>query len=150
MITDLTNAVIQHGGEALVYVEATRGDETPLRARARSSASQAARDQSALADPAVPIISDLTDENTVKQKIVQSDWNGAVAYRLGCGDRYIIAKFNLLTWLQCIDRGAAECNHHCLSTVRPCFEFAKMFKRHVHVSTTDKDAAIARAFNRPA
>ncbi|CAK0905460.1 unnamed protein product, partial [Prorocentrum cordatum] len=149
IIGNLTDTIIAGGGRAVLFVECTRGDETPLRARARSAAKVFSHERQ-ICEASLVSIADVHDEDTVKQKIVQTDWEGAVAYALvGDVQRYLIVKFNLLTWLQCVDRGTAECYQYCFSAVRPRFSFAKKFDRHVHVSTTDKDAAIAKAFNRP-
>lgn len=148
IIGALTETIVASGGSAVLFVECTRGDETPLRARARSAAKVFSH-ESQICDASLVSITDVHDEDTVKQKIVQTDWEGAVAYSLAGVQRYLVVKFNLLTWLQCVDRGTAECYQYCFSAVRPRFSFAKRFDRHVHVSTTDKDAAIAKAFNRP-
>ncbi|CAK0904685.1 unnamed protein product, partial [Prorocentrum cordatum] len=149
IIGNLTDTIIAGGGRAVLFVECTRGDETPLRARARSAAKVFSHERQ-ICEASLVSIADVHDEDTVKQKIVQTDWEGAVAYALaGDVQRYLVVKFNLLTWLQCVDRGTAECYQYCFSAVGPRFSFAKKFDRHVHVSTTDKDAAIAKAFNRP-
>ena len=109
LLGDLAEAVVGSGGEALVYAEALRGDETPLKARTKSTSKggggEGAMDVAEFGDDAVEM--EEAEEDRATQKIVQSEWVGAMLLRLPTM-KHLLLTWPLLTWLQVVDRAHAE------------------------------------------
>ena len=147
MLEQLTKAILDNKGRAILFVEALRGDETPLKTKAKAAA-QTNTEESAVALPegTLPTI---LESSTGTQKIVQAEWMGAALYQVP-GGKHLLITFPLCTWLQVVDRTTGECYKEALGRICPNFALIADFERIVRVLTSDRDAAIRKAERRTA
>ena len=119
----------------MLFVESMRGDETPVKVRVKAETPGGAECETLeKAQGGDTMLNLATDEENTVQKLVQTDWVGALLLRISAGVQVLIS-FPLMTWLQVVDRTTAECYKRCFDEVAPHFRFAALCERKVRIST---------------
>lgn len=142
VLVGICNALVDKPGSSLVcFFERCRYDETPMRARVadlhRPTSMQLAQERGQ-PNPLPPVCTDNSP-----QKLFQCEYMVAALIRTRRG--YLLWEFPLVTPIQCLDSGRAECYFAALWRSRPNFDdVSRCFSHTMRLACTEGDAALKK------
>lgn len=137
--------VISSGGRCICLSWHARYDETPLRFRMVDGQSFAALSNLAESVGVAGAVIPGAFQDSVPHKVLQSETSVSMLVQLGCGT-FMHMTFPCVVWLQALDSTKGSCYWRAVQDWEvQCGTIAKHFERTQRLSSTDGDAAVAKA-----